>query len=81
MPCSAPADALLIRQQHIARDSAEFDARTAQRRRSSAPLRVPQQSRFGYQKSMLFARGETFNTLLTTQQPARIARPSNGSSP
>jgi len=50
-------------------------------RSSSAPLRVPQQSRFGYQKSMLFARGETFNTLLITQQPPRIAWPSNGSSP
>ncbi|MBN3568324.1 hypothetical protein [Burkholderia cenocepacia] len=54
---------------------------TSLHRRSSAPLRVPQQSRFGYQKSMLFAHGETFNTLLITQQPARIARPSNGSSP
>ncbi|WP_185737231.1 hypothetical protein [Burkholderia cenocepacia] len=72
---------MLIRQQRITRDSAEFDAAASLHRRSSAPLRVPQQSRFGYQKSMLFARGETFNTLLITQQPARIARPSNGSSP
>ncbi|MDI9654379.1 hypothetical protein QM306_39710, partial [Burkholderia cenocepacia] len=48
---------LLIRQQRITRDSVEFDVSTSRHRRSAAPLRVPQQSHFGYQKSMLFARG------------------------
>ncbi|WP_159069058.1 hypothetical protein [Burkholderia metallica] len=56
------------------RDRAGFAAMTSRRSRTSAPLRVPQQSRFGYQKSMLSACGKTLNTLLIPQQPGRAAR-------